>query len=159
MTENIHNYALIMAGGVGSRFWPTSREAFPKQFQDLSGSGRTLLQQTIDRLEGVVPIEQTYILTNQRYFSLVEEQLPGLSADQIICEPVMRNTAPCILYAALKIHHKDPLANMLVLPSDHFIDLLPAYQADLRLALNRAAQKNELLTFGIPPTSAHTGYG
>ncbi len=148
-----------MAGGVGSRFWPTSREAFPKQFQDLSGSGRTLLQQTIDRLEGVVPIEQTYILTNQRYFSLVEEQLPGLSADQIICEPVMRNTAPCILYAALKIYHKDPLANMLVLPSDHFIDLLPAYQADLRLALNRAAQKNELLTFGIPPTSAHTGYG
>lgn len=148
-----------MAGGVGSRFWPTSREAFPKQFQDLSGSGRTLLQQTIDRLEGVIPIEQVYILTNERYSSLVKEQLPGLSTDQIICEPVMRNTAPCILYAALKIHHKDSLANMLVLPSDHFIDHLSAYQADLRLALNRAAQNNELLTFGIPPTTAHTGYG
>ena len=148
-----------MAGGVGSRFWPTSREAFPKQFQDLSGSGRTLLQQTIDRLEGVVPLEQVYILTNEGYRSLVKEQLPALSLDQIICEPVMRNTAPCILYAALKINHKDPLANMLVLPSDHFIDHITSYQEDLRLALNRAAQKNELLTFGIPPTSAHTGYG
>ena len=148
-----------MAGGVGSRFWPTSRETFPKQFQDLSGSGRTLLQQTVDRLEGVVSVEQVYILTNERYRSLVKEQLPALSLDQIICEPVMRNTAPCILYAALKIHHKDPLANMLVLPSDHFIDHITAYQEDLRLALNRAAQKDELLTFGIPPTSAHTGYG
>ncbi|MEL0301125.1 MAG: sugar phosphate nucleotidyltransferase, partial [Flavobacteriaceae bacterium] len=116
MTENNHNYALIMAGGVGSRFWPTSREVFPKQFKDLSGTGRTLLQQTIDRLEGVIPIEQVYILTNERYSSLVKEQLPGLSTDQIICEPVIRNTAPCILYAALKIHHKDSLANMLVLP-------------------------------------------
>lgn len=148
-----------MAGGVGSRFWPTSRETFPKQFQDLSGSGRTLLQQTVDRLEGVVPVEQVYILTNERYRSIVKEQLPALSLDQIICEPVMRNTAPCILYAALKIHHKDPLAKMLVLPSDHFIDNITAYQEDLRLALNRAAQKDELLTFGIPPTSAHTGYG
>lgn len=148
-----------MAGGVGSRFWPTSRAAFPKQFQDLSGSGRTLLQQTIDRLEGVVPVDQIYVLTNESYRSLVKEQLPALSLDQIICEPVMRNTAPCILYAALKIHHKDPLANMLVLPSDHFIDHITAYQEDLRLALNRAAQKKELLTFGIPPTSPHTGYG
>ena len=76
MTENNHNYALIMAGGVGSRFWPTSREVFPKQFQYLSGTGRTLLQQTIDRLEGVIPIEQVYILTNERYSSLVKEQLP-----------------------------------------------------------------------------------
>ena len=148
-----------MAGGVGSRFWPTSKEAFPKQFQDLSGSGRTLLQQTIDRLEGVVPLEQVYILTNERYRSLVKEQLPALSLDQIICEPVMRNTAPCILYAALKIHHKDPLANMLVLPSDHFIDHIAAYKEDLLLALNHAAKENELLTFGISPTSAHTGYG
>ena len=148
-----------MAGGVGSRFWPTSREAFPKQFQDLSGSGRTLLQQTVDRLEGVVPIEQVYILTNERYRSLVKQHLPALSLDQIICEPVMRNTAPCILYAALKIHSKNPLANLLVLPSDHFIDHITAYQEDLRLALSLAAQKEELLTFGIPPTSAHTGYG
>ena len=148
-----------MAGGVGSRFWPTSRESFPKQFQDLSGSGRTLLQQTIDRLEGVVPLEQVYILTNERYRSLVKEQLPALYLDQIICEPVMRNTAPCILYAALKIHHKDPLANMLVLPSDHFIDHIAAYKEDLRLALNHASKENELLTFGISPTSAHTGYG
>ena len=148
-----------MAGGVGSRFWPTSREAYPKQFQDLSGSGRTLLQQTIDRLEGVVPMDQIFVLTNERYKTLVKEQLPALSFDQIICEPVMRNTAPCILYAALKIQHKDAAASMLVLPSDHFIDHISAYQNDLKTALSRAAQKDELLTFGIPPTSPHTGYG
>jgi mannose-1-phosphate guanylyltransferase len=100
MKENNHYYALIMAGGVGSRFWPTSRASFPKQFQDLTGIGRTLLQQTIDRLEGIVPKENVYILTNEGYKSPVEQQLPGLSSDQIICEPVMRNTAPCILCCA-----------------------------------------------------------
>ena len=159
MKENNHYYALIMAGGVGSRFWPTSRASFPKQFQDLTGIGRTLLQQTIDRLEGIVPKENVYILTNEGYKSLVEQQLPGLSSDQIICEPVMRNTAPCILYAAQKIHHKDPDATMLVLPSDHFIDHLDAYKVDIQLALKRAASEQELLTFGIPPNSPHTGYG
>ena len=148
-----------MAGGVGSRFWPTSREAFPKQFQDLSGSGRTLLQQTVDRLEGIIPKNQIYILTNHNYLSLVQEQLQEFTIDQIICEPVMRNTAPCILYAALKIQHNDPKASMLVLPSDHFIGNTSAYQADMRLALDHAAQKDELLTFGIPPSSPHTGYG
>lgn len=159
MRNNNPNYALIMAGGVGSRFWPTSREDFPKQFQDLTGSGRSLLQQTVDRLAGVVPEDQVYVLTNQRYFKRVKEQLPSLSSDQIICEPVMRNTAPCILYAALKIQHKNPEAKMLVLPSDHFIGNQAAYKADLRLALEQAAKGTDLLTFGIPPTSAHTGYG
>ncbi len=159
MKENNHHYALIMAGGVGSRFWPTSKASFPKQFQDLTGVGRTLLQQTIDRLEGIVPEENVYILTNEDYKSLVAQQLPTLSSDQIICEPVMRNTAPCILYAAQKIHHKDPAGTMLVLPSDHFIDHLTAYQADVQLALKRAASGQELLTFGIPPSSPHTGYG
>lgn len=159
MKENNHYYALIMAGGVGSRFWPTSRASFPKQFQDLTGIGKTLLQQTIDRLEGIVPKENIYILTNKDYKSLVEQQLPALSSDQIICEPVMRNTAPCILYAAQKIHHKDPAGTMLVLPSDHFIDHLDAYRVDVQLALKKAASGQELLTFGIPPSSPHTGYG
>ena len=117
------------------------------------------MQQTVDRLEGVVPMDQIYVLTNERYKTLVKEQLPALSFDQIICESVMRNTAPCILYAALKIQHKDAAASMLVLLSDHFIDHISAYQNDLKTALSRAAQKDELLTFGIPPTSPHTGYG
>ena len=159
MKESQSNYALIMAGGVGSRFWPTSTASFPKQFQDLTGCGRTLLQQTVDRLEGILPLENIYILTNADYLSLVNAQLPELHQKQIICEPALRNTAPCILYAALKIQQLNTVANMIVLPSDHFIDQLEAFQANVLLAFERAKQQDELITFGIPPTSPQTGYG
>ncbi|MGB2404916.1 MAG: mannose-1-phosphate guanylyltransferase [Flavobacteriaceae bacterium] len=159
MKETKDYFALIMAGGVGSRFWPTSRSAFPKQFQDLTGSGKTLLQQTYDRLEGVVSPEQIYVLTNANYIALVNDQLPQLGLHQIICEPVMRNTAPCLLYAALKIHHRNPQAKMIVLPSDHFIANTSIFRKNALDAFKRATVKNELLTFGIPPQSAHTGYG
>lgn len=152
-------FALIMAGGVGSRFWPTSTASFPKQFQDLMGNGRTLLQQTVDRLEGVLPMSNVYILTNERYLTLVKEQLPVLSANQIICEPDLRNTAPCLLYAALKIQQKDQQASMIVLPSDHYINHLNAFKANVALAFERASNKDELITFGIPPTNPNTGYG
>lgn len=159
MAQQNHNYALIMAGGVGSRFWPTSRTTFPKQFQDLTGEGKSLLQQTVDRLTGIIPFDQIYVLTNACYQSIVQKQLPSLTPSQIICEPVMRNTAPCILYAALKIHQLDPQGTMLVLPSDHFIGSISSYRKDVELALDRASQEEALLTFGIPPVSPHTGYG
>ncbi len=103
MKVNNNHYALIMAGGVGSRFWPMSTSQFPKQFHDVMGSGYTLIQKTFNRLKNVVPSHQIYILTNERYIDLVAEQLPEINLDQIISEPAMRNTAPCILYAALKI--------------------------------------------------------
>ena len=148
-----------MAGGVGSRFWPTSRANYPKQFQDLTGTGRTLLQQTYDRLKGIVPADHVYILTNTRYRGLVQAQLPDIAPSQIICEPAMRNTAPCILYAALKINQRNPNASMIVLPSDHFISNENAFRENVVQAFERASSQNELLTFGIPPNSPHTGYG
>ena len=148
-----------MAGGVGSRFWPTSRASLPKQFLDLTGVGRTLLQQTFDRLEGIVPSDQVYILTNERYESLVKDQLPEVNVSQIICEPAMRNTAPCLLFAALKIQHNNPNASTVILPSDHFVADLPSFKEDVLAAFSHVSRHDELLTFGIPPTSPHTGYG
>ncbi len=148
-----------MAGGVGSRFWPASRSSFPKQFLDLTGEGRSMLQQTYDRLEGIVPKDQIYILTNARYKSIVATQLPELTETQIICEPEMRNTAPCLLYAGLKIQQRNPKAAMVVLPSDHYIADLAAFKNDMRTALSYAGANTELLTFGIPPRAPHTGYG
>ena len=148
-----------MAGGIGSRFWPSSRSSFPKQFLDLTGEGRTLLQQTFERLEGIIPVDQIYILTNDRYKSLVKEQLPEIVTAQIICEPSMRNTAPCLLFASLKIHSKNPNACTVVLPSDHFISDLSLFKEDVLNALSHVSKHNELLTFGISPTTPHTGYG
>ena len=112
-------YALIMAGGVGSRFWPMSTASYPKQFHDFLGAGRSLLQQTFDRMAAFIAPENIFILTNERYASLVLEQLPAVTQDQLVLEPCMRNTAPCILYAAMKIAQKDPEAQLLVAPSDH----------------------------------------
>ena len=115
-------YALIMAGGVGSRFWPKSRKNLPKQFQDFMGSGKTLLQHTVDRLRLLIPSNQILILTNELYSTLVLEQLPDFKSDQIILEPSMRNTAPCLLYASLKIQKLNPAAQIIVAPSDHWIN-------------------------------------
>ena len=115
-------YAVIMAGGIGSRFWPVSTTEFPKQFHDMLGTGKTLLQKTFSRLNGLIPSENINILTNDRYIDIVLEQLPSITSRQVVLEPAMRNTAPCILLSALKIQKEDPDALMLVAPSDHWIE-------------------------------------
>ena len=115
-------YTVIMAGGIGSRFWPVSRTEFPKQFHDMLGTGQTLLQRTFSRMNKIIPSENIYILTNDRYLDLTLQQLPAITSSQVILEPVMRNTAPCILLSALKIKKQNPDAVMLVAPSDHWIE-------------------------------------
>ena len=119
---NTNYYAVLMAGGVGSRFWPISTTAYPKQFHDMLGTGDTLIQKTFKRLAKFIPVENILILTNERYNELVLEQLPDVKQEQVVLEPAMRNTAPCILYAALKIKKKNPDAVMIVAPSDHWIE-------------------------------------
>lgn len=155
---NENNYAVIMAGGVGSRFWPVSTASFPKQFQDIMGVGETLLQLTYNRLASLVLRENILILTNQSYKKLVQEQLPKIKDEQIILEPAMCNTAPCILLSALKIRNQNPNAVMLVAPSDHWIQEKEAFQEDIAKAFD-AASKDILITLGIQPTFANTGYG
>lgn len=156
---NNHNYAVIMAGGVGSRFWPVSTQSNPKQFQDILGCGKTLIQTTFDRLVKFIPSENIYILTNASYRDIVLEQLDSISEDQIVLEPIMRNTAPCILLAAMKIHKRDPEARMLVAPSDHWIQKEDNFQSDIELAFKTASKDEKLVTFGIKPTFPNTGYG
>jgi mannose-1-phosphate guanylyltransferase len=156
---NKNYFAVIMAGGVGSRFWPVSTSKFPKQFHDMLGIGETLLQHTYNRLAKVVPYEQILILTNQGYKELVKEQLPKINDEQIFLEPAMRNTAPCILLAALKIRKQNPDAVMLVAPSDHWIEDEEAFTRDIHLAFEEAAKKEILITLGIKPTFPNTGYG
>ncbi|AFU69277.1 mannose-1-phosphate guanylyltransferase [Psychroflexus torquis ATCC 700755] len=152
-------YAVIMAGGVGSRFWPVSRTAYPKQFQDMLGTGKSLLQQTFLRLNKIVPQDHIFILTNTDYVGLVTEQLPEVSGQQIIAEPAMRNTAPCILLSALKINKENPKASMIVAPSDHWIEDEEAFAKDVNKAFEACFHKDLLVTLGITPTFPNTGYG
>ncbi|AZQ44731.1 mannose-1-phosphate guanylyltransferase [Nonlabens ponticola] len=153
-------YAVIMTGGVGSRFWPVSKQDFPKQFHDMLGTGRSLIQSTYDRLIKQVPVENILILTNEDYISLVQEQLPQVLKENIVGEPAMRNTAPCILLAALKVEKKDPNAVMVVAPSDSFIGQEDKFQEDLETAFRFCDEhRDALLTLGVQPTSPNTGYG
>ncbi len=156
MTEN--NYGIIMAGGIGSRFWPESTEEMPKQFLDLLGTGKSFLQQTFERLSKSIPANQIYILTNERYRNLIKEQLPEIADNQIIAEPVMRNTAPAILYASKKIHQQNPKAKLLVAPSDHYIAKEDKFVENINFAF-QAAEEDKLITLGIVPHKPHTGYG
>lgn len=156
---NNNYYAVIMAGGVGSRFWPVSTAAFPKQFHDMLGTGETLIQKTFSRLSRIIPQENILILTNAVYNSLVLEQLPQVTQGQVVLEPAMRNTAPCILYASLKIKKKNPDAVMVVAPSDHWIEDETAFVNNLEQAFNFAEKENVLMTLGIQPTFPNTGYG
>lgn len=148
-----------MAGGIGSRFWPVSTEEFPKQFHDLLGSGDTLIQKTFKRLQGIVPSENILILTNERYKKLVLEQLPEVKESQLILEPAMRNTAPCILLSALKIQKQNPDAVMLVAPSDHWIEDEEAFQKNITTAFENCSENDVLMTLGIQPSFPNTGYG
>ncbi len=148
-----------MAGGVGSRFWPASRESKPKQFLDILGVGKSLLQLTFDRFSALCPEDNIFIVTNLAYKSLVQEQLPGISNNQILCEPVRNNTAPCVAYTAAKLFALAPDANLVIAPSDHLILNQPAFLSIVRKALAFADTHQALVTLGIQPTHAHTGYG
>lgn len=148
-----------MAGGVGSRFWPVSTQDFPKQFHDMLGTGDTLIQKTFHRLADVIPKENILILTNERYNDLVLEQLPEVEQRQVVLEPAMRNTAPCILYASLKIQKENPDAVMIVAPSDHWIEDEATFSKNVKQAFEFCAKNDALMTLGIQPTFPNTGYG
>ena len=156
---NNNYYAVIMAGGVGSRFWPVSTEEFPKQFHDMLGTGESLIQRTFNRIEQLIPSENILIATNKRYESLVLEQLPKTTKKQLLLEPAMRNTAPCILYAALKIYEQNPEAVMLVAPSDHWIENEMEFIENIKTSFDACTQQDILMTLGIQPDSPNTGYG
>ena len=156
---NKNYYAILMAGGVGSRFWPVSTQDFPKQFHDMLGSGFTLIQKTFNRLSKFIPSENIFILTNERYNDLVFQQLPKVTKRQVVLEPTMRNTAPCILYASLKIQKENPNALIIVAPSDHWIEDENAFTNNVKQAFNFCEQNNALMTLGITPTFPNTGYG
>ena len=152
------NYAVIMAGGIGSRFWPRSRKATPKQFLNVFGEA-TLIQNTVARLQGIVPPERCLIVTHERYIEHVRKQLPAIPDENILAEPISRNTAPCIAYAAVKLQSIDPDATMIVLPSDHLIEDVRTFHKVLEVALERAQNADALVTIGITPTHPETGYG
>ncbi|HIZ87974.1 MAG TPA: mannose-1-phosphate guanylyltransferase [Candidatus Coprenecus pullistercoris] len=152
-------YCVIMAGGIGSRFWPVSRNAMPKQFLDILGIGKSFLQLTYDRFARIVPAENIIVVTSQSYVDLVRRQLPQLAAENILAEPYRRNTAPCIAYASTKIRAVNPAATMVVAPSDHFISNEALFVDTISAAMKYASEKDELFTLGIDPTRPETGYG
>ena len=152
-------YAILMAGGVGSRFWPVSTTDFPKQFHDMLGAGSTLIQKTFSRLSKLIPTENILILTNERYNDLVLAQLPMVKQDQVLLEPAMRNTAPCILYASLKIQKLNPNAVMVVAPSDHWIEDEDEFARNLQQSFDFCQSNDALMTLGIQPTFPNTGFG
>ena len=156
---NSNYYAILMAGGVGSRFWPVSTQGFPKQFHDMLGTGDTLIQKTFHRLSQLIPKENIFILTNAIYEDLVFQQLPGVTKRQVLLEPAMRNTAPCILYASLKIQKANPDAVMIVAPSDHWIEDEAKFTQNVQQAFDFCETNDALMTLGIQPTFPNTGFG
>ena len=156
---NQDNYCVIMGGGIGSRFWPFSRKTLPKQFLDFFGTGRSLLQQTFDRFQKVIPTENILIVTNAMYADLVKEQLPELDEKQILLEPARRNTAPCIAWASYHIRALNPNANIVVAPSDHLILKEDEFLAAIEKGLDFVSRSERLLTLGIKPNRPETGYG
>jgi len=156
---NKNNYAVIMAGGIGSRFWPMSKTSYPKQFLDILNTGRTLLQSTYDRFAKIVPLENIFVVTAIDYISIVKEQLPDIPFQNIVGEPERKNTAPCIALIALKIKKLNCHANLVISPSDHLIENEKSFTANCNTALDYTAKHNTLLTLGIRPTHANTGYG
>ncbi len=156
---NRNNYAVIMAGGIGSRFWPMSKSSFPKQFLDILGTGETLIQQTFSRLERICQPENILIVTNKNYKNLCLEQLPNVVESNILCEPAMRNTAPCVAYAAFKIQSMNEDANMIIAASDHIILKEEEFVRVTNECLDIVAKNDVLLTLGITPSRPDTGYG
>lgn len=154
-----NNYLIIMAGGVGTRFWPVSRQNSPKQFHDILGTGSTLIQQTAGRFGGVVPEENIFVVTSREYYDVTKAQLPFLLDDQILLEPSRRNTAPCIAYACYKIAKINPNANIVVAPADHIILKEEEFKQRISVALDYSKDQDVLVTLGIKPTRPDTGYG
>ena len=155
---NKNFYAVIMAGGVGSRFWPVSTQEYPKQFHDMLGTGESLLQKTFQRLTRLIPQDQILISSNKRYKELILDQL-HVNKKQLVLEPAMRNTAPCILYSALKVYKENPDAVMIVAPSDHWIENEAEFIRNIETSFKACAEKDILMTLGIQPSYANTGYG
>lgn len=153
------NHIVIMAGGIGSRFWPISTAERPKQFIDVLGCGKTLLQLTVERFGDICPMENVWVVTSVNYAALVKEQLPMIPEDNILLEPCRRNTAPCIAYAAWKIKKRDPKANMVVTPSDHFVSDVAEFQRVIKSSLKFASESDAIMTLGMKPTRPETGYG
>ena len=153
-----HNYCVIISGGIGSRFWPKSTADHPKQFQDVTGVGQSLLQQTYRRMLGITSSDKIYVLTHKDYVQKVADQI-DVPRENILPEPVRRNTAPCIAYACIKIYQRDPKASVFVAPSDHFIAPEEKFISEVQSALDYVARYPSLLTFGIRPTHPSTGYG
>ncbi|WP_262280036.1 mannose-1-phosphate guanylyltransferase [Hallella absiana] len=154
-----NNHLVIMAGGIGSRFWPMSTEERPKQFIDVLGVGRTLIQMTLDRFQGVCPMENVWVVTNERYADLVHEQLPDVPVDHILQEPCRRNTAPCIAYVSWRIKMTDPKANVVVSPSDHIVTNVDEFRRVITSCLKFAGETDAVVTLGMKPTRPETGYG
>ena len=153
------HYIIIMAGGIGSRFWPMSRSTFPKQFHDILGRGKTLIQETFERFSAFIPEENIYIVTNDKYYDLVKAQLPQITDHQVLLEPVGRNTAPCVAYAAYKIQKQNPNATFVVAPADHLISKPQVFREAVELGLSACEEQDMIMTLGITPTRPDTGYG
>ena len=159
MAKSKHNYCVIMAGGIGARFWPMSRTTHPKQFIDILGTGETLIQQTYKRFKRICPRENIYIVTNEIYKNLVQAQIPEVTDRQMLLEPSRRNTAPCVAYANYCILERDPEARIVVAPSDHIILKEDIFLQNIESALEAATANDWLLTLGIRPSRPDTGYG
>ena len=153
------NHLVIMAGGIGSRFWPMSTDERPKQFIDVLGVGRSLLQLTMDRFEGVIDKENIWVVTNKKYADVVKEQLPEMPADHVLCEPCRRNTAPCIAYVSWRIKSQDPKANVVVTPSDHIVTNVDEFRRVVKQCLDFTEDSDAIVTLGMKPTRPETGYG
>ena len=156
---NSNNYCIIMAGGIGSRFWPLSTTNKPKQFIDILDTGRSFIQQTFDRFKKIIPVENIYVVTNESYIDLTKVQLPELNPHQILTEAAMRNTAPCIAYATYKILSKNPDANFVITPSDHLITKEDTFHNVINRGMEYTMYNQSLLTIGIKPSRPETGYG
>src|SRR5687767_324424 len=156
---NKHHYVAIMAGGIGSRFWPMSRSNFPKQFLDILGTGKTLIQQTYERYIKLAPKENIFVVTSQEYKDIVKKQLPDIEDANILAEPSRKNTAPCIAYIAFKLFQKDPKALMIAAPADNLVLETDEFLKTAKKALEFVEHINALVTIGIKPTQPNTGYG
>ena len=154
-----HNHLVIMAGGIGSRFWPMSTMERPKQFVDVLGTGRTFIQMTLDRFQGIIPPENIWVVTSQIYKDMVSEQLPEIPESNILLEPCRRNTAPCIAYASWRIKSIDPKATIVVSPSDHLVLDVVEFQRVIKSSLEFASGSDAIVTLGMKPTRPETGYG
>ena len=159
MVSSRNNHLVIMAGGVGSRFWPMSTVEKPKQFIDVLGVGKSLLQLTVERFGDICKAENVWVVTNKAYVNLVKEQLPELPDGNILCEPCRRNTAPCIAYVSWKIKSKDPKANIVVTPSDHIVTNTEEFRRVIKSCLNFTMDSDAIVTLGMKPTRPETGYG